>query len=176
MKSERKALTEEFIKSSSEAICDRVLSLDPVKCARCIMLYMSSFKEPDTLVLLKKLWKMGIKTAVPVSDADTFTITPSFISSTDDLIKGAYGISEPRVVVAANIRELDLALIPAVAFDKYGNRLGFGKGYYDRFLAEFLGTKIGIGYDFQVADFIPNDPYDIKMDLIVTEKRIYNDF
>ncbi len=176
MKSARKALTEEFIKSASATICDRVLSLNSIKRARCVMLYMSAFKEPDTLVLLKKLWAMGIKTTVPVSDTDTFTITPSLIASTDDLVCGAYGIREPREIIPVAIAEIDLVLIPAVAFDKDGNRLGFGKGYYDRFLAEFSGTKIGIGYDFQVADFIPHDPHDIKMNLIVTEKRIYNDF
>lgn len=176
MKARRRALSKDDIKIFSSAITKNVCSLPCFICADTVMIYLSSFKEPDTHTLLDYIFSHGKKCVVPVSDTDTFTITPSYITSMDDLKKGAYGIPEPRTVNEAEIKDIDIALIPGIAFDRHGNRTGFGKGYYDRFLSEFKGVKIGICYDFQVQPSVPADAHDIKMDFIITEKRIYNDF
>ena len=173
MKSKRKALSHDFIEYASEKIKNTVLN--SIKDAKCVMIYLSSFKEPDTFALFKELQNRGIKTVVPVSDTTTFTITPSLVTN-DDLVKGAYGIYEPKSVVPVSASDIDIALIPGIAFSKKGDRLGFGKGYYDRFLSEFRGTKIGICYDFQILSDIPVSSHDVKMDYIITETRIYNDF
>lgn len=173
MKSMRKSLSADFICDASRAITDTLINIDDVKNAECIMIYLSSFNEPDTFGLLNLMQDSGKKIIVPVSDTDTFTITPSLITSVSDLIRGAYGIYEPSEIIPVHINEIDVALIPGIAFSKNRDRLGFGKGYYDRFLAEFTGTKIGIGYDFQIRNNIPVSDHDVKMDLIVTEKRIY---
>ena len=140
------------------------------------MVYLSAFKEPDTFNLISELLSTGKEICVPITDVETFTITPSRLVSLANLIKGAYGIYEPRENISVPVSEIDIALIPGIAFTTSGDRLGFGKGYYDRFLKDFKGFKIGIGYDFQITDEIPADKHDIKMDMIVTEKRIYNDF
>lgn len=176
MKAQRRALSADDIKTFSSAITKNVCSLPCFICADTVMIYISSFKEPDTHMLLDYIFAHGKKCVVPVSDTDTFNITPSYIKSADDLKQGAYGIPEPRIINPAAISDIDIALIPGIAFDIHGNRTGFGKGYYDRFLSEFKGVKIGVCYDFQIQTDIPADTHDIKMDFIITEKRIYNDF
>ena len=176
MKEERRSLSLEFIKDASHSIADALLNLPCIKNATHIMVYLSAFKEPDTFRLIEKLLNCKKEICVPVSNTDTFTITPSRIKSLDSLKKGAYGIYEPKETISVPIDAIDVALIPGIAFSKTGDRLGFGKGYYDRFLEKFKGVKIGIGYDFQICDTIPVSEHDIKMDMIITEKRIYNDF
>lgn len=176
MRDKRRALSPDFIKSASEKITESLLTLECIKKARHIMVYLSAFKEPDTFPLISELFSTGKEISVPTSDTDTFTIAPSLIKSLDNLTKGAYGIYEPKEIISVPTSDIDVVLVPGIAFTKQGDRLGFGKGYYDRFLNEFNGTKIGIGYSFQITQNIPVSEHDIRMDMIVTEERIYNDF
>lgn len=90
----------------------------------------------------------------------------------DDLKKGAYGILEPSVVKTADEKDIDVILVPGLAFDRHGGRMGFGKGYYDRLLETSIAVKIGLCYDFQLFDTIPTESHDVPMDFIITEKEI----
>lgn len=173
MKAQRRSLTHGDVLLKSRAITEKITSLPDYINSKTVMCYISAFKEPETLGLIKSAVRSK-RIVVPVSNTDTFTITPSALTSTDDLVRGAYGIYEPEHIIEIDINEIDAALIPGIAFDKNLNRLGFGKGYYDRFLAEFKGIKIGICYDFQITDTpLPADEFDVPMDMIITEKRIY---
>lgn len=174
LKAKRRALTAEDQSEMSRAITDNFLSLSNYKNVDTVMVYMSAFKEPSTGGIIETLKRDSKNIIVPISNTDDFTITPSYFSET--LKSGAYGIPEPQNIAKADIKDIDIALIPGIAFDTSGARIGFGKGYYDRFLSEFKGIKIGICYDFQVLSDIPSSDHDIKMDMIITEKRIYNDF
>ena len=174
MRAMRRALTKDFIEEASREIQSALLSLDCVNLAKTVMMYMSAFNEPKTDILLDSFKNSGKRIVVPVSNRSDYTITPAVISG--DFVKGEYGISEPDVLQPIQADEIDVLIVPALAFDRCGNRLGFGKGYYDRLLAEFNGVKIGVAYDFQVLDKLPVTPNDIPMDMIVTEKEIYNDF
>ncbi len=174
MKEKRRGLSQDFIHSASLSI--EYTALSQIQNLKTVMVYLSAFKEPKTRGIITSLLNSGIKTVVPISNTDTFTITPSELTSIDTLKHGAYGIYEPKECIPVAINEIDAALIPGIAFSKNGGRLGFGKGYYDRFLSDFRGLKIGICYDFQVTDTLPTEIHDVKMDLIITEKRTYNDF
>ncbi len=176
MRAKRRSLSPDFIKNASARIKDNVLGLECIKNAHLVMVYLSAFKEPDTFSLISALFDAGKEICVPITNIDTFTITPSRLMLLDKLTKGAYGIYEPKEKISVPVSQIDIAFIPGIAFTSSGDRLGFGKGYYDRFLEDFKGVKIGIGYDFQITDKILTDKHDIKMDMIVTEKRIYNDF
>ena len=89
------------------------------------------------------------------------------------MIEGAFGISEPNSTArVVQNSEVDVWLVPALAFDEHGNRLGRGGGFYDRFLAESAGTRIGVGYDSMILNELPCDEWDQSMDLIVTERRL----
>ena len=94
-------------------------------------------------------------------------------SKNDFLPKGAFGISEPpSTAETVPNSDVDVWLVPALAFDQRGVRLGRGGGFYDRFLAESAGFKIGVGYDCVIMDELPCDDWDQRMDLIVTERRL----
>ena len=175
MKAKRRGLTKETIDENSRRITELPFSTPEFKSAHTVMVYMSSFKEPSTDVILRRV--LSEKHAViPVSDTDTHTVTPSYISSEHDMLRGAYGIREPKVIVPAELSDIDMILDPGIAFDSRGARIGFGEGYYDRLLADFRGPKVGICHDFQLLPKIPSLPHDSRMDIIITEKRILNDF
>ncbi|MCH5212481.1 MAG: 5-formyltetrahydrofolate cyclo-ligase [Oscillospiraceae bacterium] len=176
IKAKRRALSDIDIKTKSKRITDNLLSLSCFSEAVTVMTYLSAFKEPDTSEIIDYLYKSGRKIVVPISNTADYTITPSYLPSPDNLVRGAYGISEPSECIIADINDIDIALIPGIAFDLRGMRVGFGKGYYDRFLERFEGIKIGMCYDFQMLKFVPASEHDVKMDIIITEKRIYNDF
>ena len=100
----------------------------------------------------------------------------SQIRSFDDLQKGTFGILEPKPeamnLVAPD--ELDLVLVPGIAFDKRGYRLGYGGGFYDAFLAQTKSVKVGLAFDFQIVDLLPTREEDERVDLIVSEKTVYH--
>lgn len=176
LKSLRRTLSDNFISSASAEITNKIIADSAVSNAKTVMVYLSAFNEPSTFDLIARLLSSGTNICVPVTDIDTHTITPCSLNSLDDIKRGAYGIYEPCIIISVPANEIDTVLIPGIGFDRLGNRLGFGEGYYDRFLDGFCGTKIGVCYDFQVSEYIPSDEHDIKMDYIITEKRIYNDF
>ena len=91
---------------------------------------------------------------------------------TPELKKGKFGIPEPAAPVWAEKNDLDLILVPGVAFDRYGNRLGRGGGFYDRLLPLYSAKRIGICFEFQISDKIPAEPHDCRMDFLVTESKI----
>ncbi len=171
-KAKRRLLTRGQINEASGRITEHLLSLDCCRNADTVMIYISAFKEPSTDGIISRLYADNKRIVVPISNTDTFTITPSYLTCPDKLIEGAYGIKEPAECIEADISGIDLALIPGIAFDENGARLGFGKGYYDRFLSDFNGIKAGICYDFQLLEHVPSSPHDVKMDIIITEKRI----
>lgn len=175
IKSKRRELTKNIIAEKSRIITDTVFQLSCYKAAKTVMTYISSFNEPSTFEIIRDVIKHK-QLVVPVSNTDDFTIIPSYLRSENDLVKGAYGIYEPKKILSADISSIDIALIPGIAFDRTGARTGFGKGYYDKFLSDFSGVKIGICYDFQLFDEIPSEKHDIRMDMIISEKGIYNDF
>lgn len=171
MKQKRKVLTTDEIHEKSIAICEKLLEINAFKNAKTIMIFMSAFKEPDTIPIIKNIFRLSKKVVVPVTDQQTKIITPSYINCLDDMIAGAYNILEPQIIKSAPLCAIDLVIVPGIAFDKNGNRLGFGEGYYDKFLKNYKKIKIGICYDFQLLDKLPADEHDIPMDIILTERQ-----
>lgn len=87
---------------------------------------------------------------------------------------GSFHIEEPTGNDIEDIDNIELIIVPGIAYDNRGNRVGRGKGYYDRLLSRTKATKIGIGYDFQLVDEIDSEPHDITMDIVITDSRIIN--
>ncbi|MBD5287528.1 MAG: 5-formyltetrahydrofolate cyclo-ligase [Muribaculaceae bacterium] len=85
---------------------------------------------------------------------------------------GAFHIEEPTGNNTVPAEDIELVIVPAVAYDRSGNRLGRGKGFYDRLLATTKATKVGVGYEFQIVDEIPAEPHDVKMDMVITQKTV----
>lgn len=153
----------------SEKIRRRVLEC--INDAETICVFLSAFKEPDTTGITEQLLKNGRAVAVPVTHTDTVTLTLSYIDSVSELKKGTYGILEPCIIKKAEPRDMDAILVPGLAFDRAGGRMGFGMGYYDRLLEKTHAVKIGLCYDFQLLGSIPAEAHDIPMDFIITERE-----
>ena len=92
----------------------------------------------------------------------------------DNLHTGTYGILEPKIKVPANLKEIELILVPGIVFDYHGNRIGFGYGYYDKLLSKIPAPKIALSFGFQIKESIPHEKFDIKMDFLVSEEKVYD--
>ncbi len=174
MKARRKAMPIAERNGKSDAIFHNIISSELIKNADTVMCYMSAFGEPSTSLFIERLTKSGKRIVLPVTDPESGMITPSYF--TGELGRGAFGIREPLPCMVADIADIDVIIVPGIAFDRRGGRIGFGKGCYDRLLCNFGGVIIGVCYDFQLIDEIPRGEHDIDMDLIITETGVYHDF
>ena len=165
-------MSPEEVREKSEKITRRLLSFEPYIKAKTALLYLSSFNEPSTHEILSDALKTK-RVAVPISDTVTNTLSLSYIGGFEDLEKGAYGILEPKKIIEADISEMDFILVPGIAFDRNGNRMGFGKGYYDKLLCKTTAEKTALCYEFQLIQSVPREEHDIKMNTIITEDNIY---
>lgn len=177
MLKKRGYLSEEENKQCSRKIRSTLINLDTFKNANVIMLYLSFKNEVDTYNIVKWCFEQGKRVIVPYCIKETSTIVPCEITNLDvDLVKGSYGILEPKVdcLKKVNIDDIDVVIVPGVVFDINCNRVGFGAGYYDRFLSKAKNPlqTIALSYDFQVVDKVPADEFDKPLDMIITEKRI----
>ena len=163
----RDALTAEQVREMSSAICGRLLVHERFKESRIIGVYLQKGNEADTWPVIEAAIKLGKTVCAPVTD-HKITFYP--LRPSDELKKGRFGIPEPETRNREPL-EPDLILVPGVAFGLCMHRLGYGKGYYDRYLAKSFAYRIGICYDFQVAERLPAHEDDQRMDGIVTEKR-----
>jgi len=164
----------------SEGIAQRLNQLEYVKKAKSIMCYVSFGNEVDTHALIKEWVNEGKQVCVPCIDTsskkDRYMHGVKITDFNELIASGIYGILEPPLL-ECNIIEpnmFDIVIIPGSVFDINKNRMGYGAGFYDRFLKKISREcyKIGICFEFQVLEKIPYNEYDVPLDLLVTEKRI----
>lgn len=173
----RKEKKLDFIMENSEIITNKLLQMDCVKNAKTIMLYLDFNNEVATDSLINKLISQGKIVTSPITLKEERKLIPSQITDLKNGIQyGAYNIREPKPECSpvVNVNELDLVIVPAVAYDKDCYRLGYGGGFYDRFLENLRedAITIGIAFDLQIFDSVPKEAHDAQLDYIVTESRI----
>ena len=135
--------------------------------AHTVLLYSALPDEVPTLPLLNRLSTEGKTVLLPHVVNDTDMELRRYTGS-NDLEQGAFGIMEPTGELFTDYDDIDVAVIPGMAFDREGHRLGRGKGYYDRFLTRLPHTyKIGVCFPFQLVDHVPADAHDILMDEVI---------
>jgi 5-formyltetrahydrofolate cyclo-ligase len=175
IKQVRSKISEAYQKTSSHQICHHVSMLDQYKKAKHLALYSAINREID----LNNLWNSAPLQEklcyFPVLNKD---YTLSFLPATPHtpFQINQFGILEPEVSLdkAIPIEELDIIILPLVAFDFRCTRLGMGAGYYDRTLKNKIKASLfGVGYQFQRVDFINPQPWDVPMDAVITQKAIY---
>lgn len=172
--SRRNALSVEIRKVKDLKIKEKILALPEFRAAHKILLYASFRSEVDTLDLLKYCVDYGKIIVLPKVDRNNDELTLYRVEDMNEVVAGYMGIPEPQVHEGRRmpVEEMDLIIVPGVAFDGHCNRLGYGKGFYDKLLTRGAKAKIAIAYEEQIVEYIPSEPYDIKMDKIITDKRI----
>lgn len=163
------------VTSRSHAVQETLLSMEEYVSRRRILFYASLAGEVQTREAIEMSLKSGKKVFLPKVHRDGLLIF-EIRSYEEDTAPGAFHVAEPREGRAVETEPgcLELAIVPGVAFDLRGGRLGFGKGYYDRLLGCLSGKipLVGLAFEFQVLDHVPRGRGDVPMDFIVTEKRI----
>ena len=139
-----------------------------------LLIYVSTPIEVDTFRIIRQAWEDGKRVAVPRCVPDTRNMEFYYIDSTDELSPGMFGVLEPEVNPERLYAERGggLCIVPAFSYDWRGYRLGYGKGYYDRFLSRFEGNMVGICYSECVQRSLPHGRFDRPVELLVTESYL----
>ena len=170
---QRQQLSLEEVQQKSLQIHQQLLSFPPFQSSPEILFYYPFRQEVDLLLTLNHALKSQKKVLLPRIQPQKTLSIHHITNITHDLKENSLGIKEPAAHCPSFPSEkIKLILIPGVAFDLSGHRLGYGSGYYDRFLPSHPALKVGIAYEFQILpNIIPQD-HDIAMDYVITEKRV----
>lgn len=174
IKQKRKQITPKTKSENDKKIFNALLSLEEIKNAKVILTYVSMKNEVDTQNFINALLGMNKKVAVAKCEDKEGKMSFYSISSLNELKKSNFGILEPEIRAENKLTDFEnsVCIIPALAFDKKRQRIGYGKGYYDRFLENFKGVKIGLCYDEMLLEKLPCDKFDIAADIVVTQSKI----
>lgn len=168
----RKSINEEDWQIRSETIINELKKIPEFITSDIIHCFvsMNDRKEVNTHSLLDDLISSGTKVIVPVTDFETGELKHSELKSFKDLKKNKWGVLEPNEIYPQT-KEIGLILVPLLAADNEFNRLGYGKGFYDRFLRKENAIKVGLLFDDFLIDQIPVENFDEKLDILITEKK-----
>ncbi len=167
----RAELPAEAIEKISIKICEHILTLPEFQAAEQVLLYYPVKGEPSPLPLLRKAIEAGKTVGFPKSNKRELSLGFYSVESERDLVLGAYSIPEPKSGSEQLVpNEKTLCIVPALLFSKDFHRLGYGKGFYDRFLADFCGKSAGFAMSEFVLDRLPTEKTDIPLDLLASEK------
>ena len=166
----RNRLTSHEIAKRSKSIQEFVINSKEFLQAKVVGAYFAFGSEVTTELIITRAKILGKKIALPRVEEEKITFYEP--SSMKSLIRGGrFGIMEPPPY--GQISEIDVLVVPGIAFDKKGNRLGYGKGYYDRLLSYKRTFSVGLAYSFQLLENLPHDRYDKRLDAIASEDALY---
>jgi 5-formyltetrahydrofolate cyclo-ligase len=169
------ALDAQTVLARSQAICAQLSKLEEFRAADPIMLYMATAGEVQTAPLAQMAFSSGRRVLVPKVDWSARKMMAVEIRHwTRGIVTGRYGIQEPALGEATAIEEIDFVVVPAMALDRRGLRLGRGGGFYDRFLSQpgFRATTCGVVFSEQLCNEVPAESHDVPVDLVVTDREI----
>ena len=170
----RQAMPPEIKEQKDAAIAAQVHRLWQYQRNNVLLIYVSTAIEVDTFRIIHQALADGKRVAVPRCVPDTRNMEFYYIDSTDELAPGMFGVLEPDPIAENLYSESDggLCIVPAFSYDWRGYRLGYGKGYYDRFLSRFEGNMVGICYSECVQRSLPHGRFDRPVELLVTESYL----
>lgn len=159
--------------AKSASIVKSIEEFEAFRSAKTVLMFSPLSDEPDLTPLLSAY--LGKKKIIlPVVEGENLALRQ--LLDIENMRVGAFGISEPMESEFRDYEAIDLALIPGVAFDKAGNRMGRGRGYYDKLLCDSRFSKVeklGIAFGFQIVEAVPCEAHDVKMDGVVSEEAVY---
>lgn len=163
---EKTKYSDSTLEALSQEILEKLERLPAFQESKTVLLYHSLKDEVRTRAFIEK-WSKKKTILLPVVSGDQLELR--HYTGIGDLSPGAYGIAEPTGRLVEDYTSIDLVVVPGVAFDKEGHRLGRGKGYYDKLLPRIPAVFAGICFPFQLIDKIPVEPFDIRMDTVITK-------
>ena len=165
----RKEIQINEIMVNSKIISRKIFSMEEYIKTECVYIYMDFNGEVSTKEIIEESLKTGKRVAIPKIENEEMSF--HYINSVEDTQEGYFGVREPIKNNLCN--EQGIIIMPGVAFDKQKHRIGYGKGYYDKYLQNNLELyKIAIAFEFQIFDEIPHEEHDILPNIIITEKQI----
>ena len=178
MRAQRRALTPKDRKRASKVICAKLINddlisvaIDPLEGGGAVAVYLATPDEIDLSDFIREMLDRGVKVVAPRWNGKTYELAKLKSLSENDLRRGPMNILEPAEPDIVAPAEVEVWIVPGLAFTKDGKRLGYGGGWYDRLLASASKSarKIGVAHEFQIVENLPHEPHDIKMDAVVTD-------
>lgn len=173
MKAFRRSMPPAVKEKKDAAIRRKLQLLKEYQACKTLLTFVSSPIEVDTRIIIAEALQQGKRVAVPYCIEGTRQMDFYYIRSMQDLAPRTFGVLEPIADRCEKMREAvkSVCIVPGLAFDWHGFRLGYGKGYYDRFLSGYTGFTVGISYESCMRQRLPHGYYDLPVDLLITEKR-----
>jgi len=174
--SQRKNMGNKLRRKKNDSISQRVLDFPPFQRSKCVLFYSSLPEEASTDEVLASFLAQGKSVCLPAIDKDQGVLLPCQVSDPSELARGSWGLLEPDLAKHPVVpsAELDLIVVPGLAFDYAGGRVGFGGGYYDRFLSKCSQVaRVALAYEVQMEDLVPMGPRDVAVFPILTDKALH---
>ena len=162
-----------WIEQASPLVTGKVLALPQFESARVVSCYLSLPHEVQTQDLIERCWQSGKRVCVPSLEKTSRDYELAWLEAGEETTRGPVKIRQPKKIRRAQPADVDLMIVPAMAFDRRGNRLGHGYGHYDRLMAKCPGYKIGLVFEVQIVDEVPVEAQDVSVDIVVTERNLY---
>lgn len=155
------------------SIAENVKRLKEYRPAKTLLVYMSTPIEVDTVKIIENAWADGKRVAIPRCIPNSRDMEFHYIESFDEVAPGTFSVLEPDPTLPI-VKDFSgcLMIVPGMQFDMKGYRIGYGKGYYDRYMVRFTGISAGICYSEELRPFMYHGRYDQSVDIVVTDKRI----
>ncbi len=175
-----KSLTPAEVETLSQQITDQLFASFDFSCFETVHAFLPIRKnnEINTWLIVKRIWNSfpAVKVVVPRTDPATYVMTSHLLTAATTLTETRWGVPEPEATNAIEPEQVDCVLVPLLAYDQTGYRVGYGKGFYDRFLAQCRADvlKIGLSYFGPVTKIEDTDEYDIPLSYCVTAEEVWN--
>ena len=176
MKAALAAMSAEDAAAASRAACAALVALEEFRDARAVMLYNPIPGEVDCVPIARAAWEAGKTVLLPkVILAERRMVPVRWLSPDDEMLVGSFGIGEPASGDPWPIEDIDLVVVPALAYDRGGRRLGRGGGFYDRFLARggLRAVTCGLAFARQIVQELPAEPHDYPVGIVVTDGEVF---
>jgi 5-formyltetrahydrofolate cyclo-ligase len=176
MLKKRNTLSRPYMMKCSEWICRRLVALPVFRKAGTLLFYMPFRNEADVIPAMEEAWRAGKRVLLPLVIPHDRSMKAMAVKSLGELVPGSFGILEPPDEMEREVRpeEIDMIIVPGVAFDRQGFRLGYGGGYYDRFLERApCAVRIGVAYPEQLVETVWPEEHDQKLHMLVTSHETF---
>jgi len=170
----RNSLSKEVVERKSRLVEEKFLKLPEFEKAKLVMVYYGVKSEVATKGIIEKALKQGKRVVLPVTNFENNSLKPVEITSLEELKKTKFGLMEPRNGKEVKKSEIELIVVPGVAFDGKGSRIGTGRGFYDSLLGK-ISTKVplvGLCFEENFQESLPSESHDVKMNIVVTDRQV----